>query len=478
MNNLEVKSAQAKTGHGSKSAANDGALGGKSESGSNAPGSGGKIGGGQGGTPVDERLWTGFFVAIVAASFFMFLVGQALNAGTTVYLQNIGQSTTLAGVGAFCFSICGGVARIAFGPLIDARGRQLIILISSAVMLLGTLGPLWVNSGVMFVVWRLVQGLGFSGVTTATATAAADVLPRTRLGEGIGYFGLGQAFAMSVGPALGVFLASSSRPVNLYLGISAFVVACIIVSALIRYERHVERLPKTSEYRVLHTQPADGEDAEGVTGEAEVASDTFDNKKKGLSGLVDGVFEPRALHGAIPIFFISCSFCFSIYYMGVYGTHLGVTQPGLFYTFSAVTMILVRLFSGKVMDRLAPIWLMGVAVVCGLLAFGTVIAIPFLDLGQALDLVFYMAGIPYGLSLGLALPVNQAVAVKASRPERWGAANAMYLLANDIGIGICSLLWGVLIESRGYTVTLMAVLVGITVSLVAAAICYPKQASK
>jgi predicted MFS family arabinose efflux permease len=68
--------------------------------------------------------------------------------------------------------------------------------------------------------------------------------------------------------------------------------------------------------------------------------------------------------------------------------------------------------------------------------------------------------------------------VKASRPERWGAANAMYLLANDVGIGICSLLWGVLIESRGYTVTLMAVLVGISVSLVAAAICYPKQASK
>ena len=95
-----------------------------------------------------------------------------------------------------------------------------------------------------------LQGMGFAIATTASATAAADVLPLSRLGEGIGYYGLGQAIAMSIGPALAMFLVSTDPAENLYLGFSAAAACALAFSLVCRYERNPRSLPRP--------QPTDG----------------------------------------------------------------------------------------------------------------------------------------------------------------------------------------------------------------------------
>ena len=79
------------------------------------------------------------------------------------------------------------------------------------------------------------------------------------------------------------------------------------------------------------------------------------------------------------------------------------------------------------------------------------------------------------MSLGVALPINQTVAVKLSPADRWGAANGLYLLGNDIAIGIASLIWGITNESLGFDVTILIVMCMIAASFIAAIICYPKK---
>ena len=49
---------------------------------------------------IHPKLFTGMFVLIIAISMASFLMGQAANAGTSVYLKAIGQTTSLAGIGA------------------------------------------------------------------------------------------------------------------------------------------------------------------------------------------------------------------------------------------------------------------------------------------------------------------------------------------------------------------------------------------
>ncbi|WP_165063037.1 MFS transporter [Adlercreutzia sp. ZJ154] len=417
---------------------------------------------------IREGLWSPIFILILTCTLSTFLVGQGINAGTSVYLERIGGSVGLAGIGALCFSVAAGVARIISGPVIDTRGRRIVIMAGAIVMFVGCIGPLAANDGASFVLWRILQGAGFSAATTATATAAADVLPFSRMGEGIGYYGLGQAVSMSIGPALAIFLVSTDPAQNFYFGCAACSLLAFVLSLLIRYENNPYKLPATSEYRVRQEQ--------NRTANKETKTSNAAKKQElhGWHRVLDSVFEPKALPGTVPILFMCGAFSFNIFYMGLLGNSLNVGNPGIFYTASAVVMIIVRLTSGRFMDKVAPIHIMEVAVVAGLVCFAMLLACTIGAFGHITELIFYISGLPFGLCMGLAVPVNQTVAVRFSPADRWGAANALFMLGVDIGNGALSVAWGFLSETLGFTATICAVILCLITAYISARIVYPK----
>lgn len=442
----------------------------------------------------EDKLWTSTFICIIASTLFAFMVGQGSNSGSSIYLGQLGEGTVLAGAGALLFSVAAAISRLVSGYATDAKGRVLVMSVGAVIMAIGCLGPLVANQGVAFMAWRLFQGFGFSALTTASATAAADILPKSRLGQGIGYYGLAQAISMSIGPAIAIFLAQSDDPENLYIGLSTFSIACFLFTLLIKYERNPTSLSATSEYRIRWEEgkipgeeespceedsrcslPGD-EDAESSTHGSAGSSTATDGRRRGgiVSQLIHGIFEPGALHGAIPIAFASVAFGFSIFYMGVYGAYLGVEAAGIYYTASAVSMIAVRLASGRIMDSAKPFALMSFSVSCGLVAYIMLICCSFMEPGAASPL-FYAAGIPFGVCMGIAIPVNQTVAVKCSSPSRWGAANGLFMLGVDVAIGITAGAMGFILEAVGYAVALVLIMAALVASLVAAKLAYPNE---
>ena len=414
-----------------------------------------------------ERLWSPLFIFIIIMTLCSFMVGQGLNSGTSVYLDHMGQGATLAGILAAVFSASAAVARIACGPVIDNVGRVVVMLGGALCLFVGTILPAFVQDTAVFALCRILQGIGFSAATTASATAASDVLPLSRLGEGIGYYGLGQALAMSIGPALALFLVNTDPAENLYLGMSAMAALAIVFTLLCRYEKNPTRLPETSSYRQRIECEAAG-DANGE-GAAEAEAPKVPAKKEGF---LKSFFEPRAVPGMLPMLVLSPAFGFGIFFMGLYGTSLGYAGAGLFYTVSAIAMIAVRLVSKAFMDRVAPFKIMTFTVLFGLIGFAMVFFA-----GQS-ELLFYAAGIPYGLCLGIAIPLNQSVAVKNTPAERWGAANAIYLLASDIGIGVASAVWGVVNDAAGFSVTIICAMCCVAASLLVAWLAYPGHGLK
>jgi predicted MFS family arabinose efflux permease len=406
----------------------------------------------------------------------LFVVGQGENAGTSVYLERVGGTATLAGIGAVCFSMAGAVSRLLCGPIVDSHGRRMVMMAGGLTLMLGTLAPVIINTGVFFLIWRVIQGAGFAIATAATATAAADVLPKARLGEGIGYYGLGQALAMSIGPALALFLVSTDPAQSLYLGLACFVLVACVLIVLCRYEKHPEKLPETSAYRIRSQQESTKKDTscEAVQKADDVKVSSAPKSKK-LSKL-NSFFEPAALPGAIPILIVSPAVGFSVYFMGLYGTDLGYGSAGLYYTLSAVTMLIIRLKSGAFMDSVAPIKIMTTSVVFGIVTFAMLLSCPFLSsgLGQAL---FLIAGLTYGVFLGLVMPINQAIALKNTSPARWGVANALYLLSLDAGIGLSGLLWGVVNDTLGFSASICMVIAFIVASGFAAKVCYTRASA-
>ena len=174
----------------------------------------------RGGSP-REQLWSTTFVLVIASTLCCFMVGQGLNSSTSVYVALYGGSAAYAGVLAAVFSGAAAVMRLLSGPLIDEHGRRIVMLVGFLVLIVGTIGPLFTHDVVPFVTFRFLQGAGFSAAATASATAAADVLPSSRMGEGIGYYGLGQAIAMSIGPAFALALVSMDPAENLFIGATA-----------------------------------------------------------------------------------------------------------------------------------------------------------------------------------------------------------------------------------------------------------------
>lgn len=441
-----------------------------------------------------EQLWSTTFVLVVVSTLCCFMVGQGLNSSTSVYVALYGGTAAYAGVLGAVFSGAAAVVRLLSGPLIDGRGRRIVMLVGFAVLIVGTVGPLFTHDVAPFVVFRILQGAGFSAVTTASATAAADALPASRMGEGIGYYGLGQALSMSVGPALALALVSTDPPENLFIGVTAIAVVGLAMIFLCRYEKHPEMLPEGAVYRrrleeregeAARTGDAEALEATGRAGAAEAAeaskttTSTAQSRMEGQprrESIASRIFEKHALPGTLPMIMLSPAFGFVIFFVGLYGASLGVGNAGLFYTLSAVSMILVRLKSGAFMDRFAPIKILPFALACGLVAFAMLVACgTVLDGTPVRDAVFNLSGIVYGFCAGIALPLNQSVAVKNTPPERWGAANALFQLANDVGIGGGCVIWGIVNDCFGFPVTICCAMCCIVASYFVARAVYPKE---
>lgn len=406
------------------------------------------------------RLWSLVFVLIIVLTFCCFVIGQGLNSGTSVFLVGQGYGASLAGALALAFSIAAALARLLLGPVIDNGKCSLVIIIGIAVLIVGTAMSAFVQSIPLFAVSRLLQGIGFGAATTAASTAAASVLPQARLGEGIGYHGLGQAIAMSIGPAFALFLVGTEPSTNLYIGLSLVGVVGFFVALNARYERKWRTLPETCAYRIKM------EEETAKSGQAEPSASK--KQRKSLKEVFN-IFEPRALPGAIPMTIICPTFGFGIFFVGLYGTSLGYTHAGLFYTISAVSMIIIRLCSKHFMDTVPAIKTLTAAIAAGIIAFILLLAAPY---GEPFLLV---AGIFYGLVLGISLPLNQSVAVKNTPPERWGATNALFLLMNDLGIGFASLIWGAINDSLGFQASMVCVIACLVLGYISAWIFYPAR---
>lgn len=399
------------------------------------------------------RLWTPDFIVLLLISLLAFIGCQALSNGIPIYVRGYEGSTGFSGVLILEFSLCAGLARIAVGRVIDRGMRRRPLIVGAAFMLAGTAGALVLPGIAPQAALRALQGIGFGCVTTVSSTAAADVLPARRLGEGIGYFGLGQSLGMAIGPTLGIVLTSMLYRESLFLGVSAVLAVLMVLVFAVRYESHPQKLPETSAYRVrcergLREQPA--------------------SAPKGQRGLLSSLFVRTAWAGALPHLVNTFAISIAISYVALYGTQLGYGNPGIFFMLGAITMTLVRLLGGRFIDSIKPIRLFTVPCACGvvfylMLAFG------------ASEWSFYAAGLFFGLSMGISFPLLNSVCVKCTVSERWGAASAQFLLMNDLGVGVGALIWGVAIDAVGFVPVMVGGAIIAALTFAAALVMFPRD---
>jgi len=359
-----------------------------------------------------ERLWTKDFILLFAINFFLTFIFYLLMVTMAVYaVQEFDASTSVAGLVAGIFIIGEIISRFFIGMKIDTIGRKKVLMIG--LVLLTFITPLYFfNLGIfVLIITRFFHGVAIGFAGTATGTVVAQMIPRTRKGEGIGYFSMSIALAAAFGPFIGLYLSQyvSYQVIFtfcLVLGLISLVIAFFLVIP------DVEKQPEGNEIRGFQ-----------------------------LANFV----EPRAL--PIALITLLVAFCYSsvLSYINFYAVERDLVEAAsLYFIVYSIVILLSRPFTGRLMDAKGANYVMYPAFflfAAGMMVLST----------ATTSLSFLLAAMLIGLGFGNIQSCAQAIAVKLTAPHRMGFATSTYFNALDGGLGVGPFLIGFIIPFIGYS---------------------------
>lgn len=352
-----------------------------------------------------EPIWTKGFCLVCFSSFFVFVSMHMLMPVLPAYVRSWGVREGLVGTVTGAFAVSALAARPVVGRELDRRVRKTVYLQGLALLLLAVLSYRWAPGLGTLLAIRIFHGVGFGTASTAAGTIVADLLPSSRRGEGMGYFGMFNSLAMVVAPVTGIYLAS-------HLGYSWLFTSAgglVAVAALLAMRLPVQ--PEVGE----HTRP---------------------------SGALL-VFEPKAAPASLTALFVALTYSSILTFLQIYAASRGIANIGVFFSVYAAIMVAIRFLAGRLYDRRGP----GPVVVPGLALMAAALVL----ISRAQNLAaFLVAAVIFGLGFGAVHPALQALAVAGVPYSRRGAANATFLSALDIGMGGGAALFGLVAQGIGY----------------------------
>ena len=324
----------------------------------------------------------------------------------------IGQS--MIGFVLSCYTIAVLSIRPFSGFLADTFPRKRVYIIAYCLFVATFFGYFAITTVLaLFIALRIFHGFTFGTLTTTGNTLAIDVMPSSRRGEGLGYYGVMGNLAMAFGPMVGLFIMSSGNYQILFWCSIAAGTTGLIFASMVNAPRRPPVL-----------QP-----------------------NKALS--IDRFFLIEGIPACLSLFILAIPYGMTTCYMALYATQSGLTSStGLFFTVMAVGLISSRLNSGKRVD-------------CGLvtqtirrgiiIAFFGVLAEPVLGTAAEWSItagyvVYFVAALLIGYGFGTMFPAFNTLFINLAPHSRRATANATYLTGWDVGIGCGMLLGGFLSE--------------------------------
>lgn len=357
-----------------------------------------------------QKMITADFILLFLFSVAICTAMNMLNVIIPLYTTDtLGGTASVAGLMTTFYTIAACVSRPINGILTDRLGRRVLMAVGSLLFFGGCLLAGLVPSLMALTISRVLMGIGYSAASTSNNTASTDVIPKDRMAEGIGYFGMSQSVASAVGPAVAagaMVWVGNQNSLLLVAAVCALALVCVLP---IRYESAPG-----------YQKPV-----------AEKSSGGFFEKTAILPACMQGVF----------LFIISCPMCFMPLYISYLG--LSAAVSGSFFVVASIVIVLVRLLFSNLMNRYATAWFL----VPGFLA--SLALCVLLPVADGVGFLMFL-GILYGIAHGVIWMALGSEAVRYAPDHRRGAANATFYFAFDAGIGLGATFWGMMIDKTGY----------------------------
>ena len=384
-----------------------------------------------------EKLISKDFILLMVASLgtafcnFMFFTALPL------YAQKVTGSDLYSGLMLTVYSIFALISRPIAGVLGDKYGRVRLLIIGAAVCA-GACALYGLTTAIfLLLAIRVINGLGFGMHSTCAGAAIADVIPKSRIAEGVGYFSLYSTIATALGPfiALAVVGEGEIRDFKtLFLVATGLCVMSLVCNCFISYER-----------RRRKEAPAQSpKEAVAAAVQADQPVQPSEKLPKTFLGFEYAVFLPAAV--LVLMFFGQTSVNT---FLSLIAKDRGLGNIGLFFTISAICLFVSRFFYAKLMDKRGPDVLVIPGIVC--LAVCTFL-IPFAYSAP----VLYIIAVPMGFANGAVYPSINTMLFLRSSPQRRGTASAAYFASIDVGFALGGVVLGVFADRLGYSAVYFA----------------------
>ncbi|RIX46571.1 MFS transporter [Paenibacillus nanensis] len=337
-----------------------------------------------------ERLWTKSFIQLSLGMLVLFTGFYLLLPTMPLFIKQLGGSETHVGLAAGAFTLTAVVFRPIVGGMLDRYGRRRFMIWGLLIFAVAMYLYDWVGGIAGLIALRALHGASWAFSTTAVSTSVTDIIPDSRRGEGMGWFGMAMTIAMAVGPMLGLWVLQSASFHTLFLATTGLSVAAL---ALV----FATRIP---------FQP-----------------------KQGGGKLV--LFEKSALPVTSALFFLAVAYGGITTFLPLFAESIRVNS-GTFFLVYALALTAARPLAGKLSDRYGE---SGVIVPALALTILSLVVLSFAD-GLAGIIV---SAVLYGIGFGSAQPALQAANLRLSHPDKKGVANASFMTAFDLGIGLGSI---------------------------------------
>ena len=360
-----------------------------------------------------DKLVTSSYCFILAANFLLYFGFWLLIPVLPFYLSEVfsaGNSTI--GIILSCYTVAALCIRPFSGYFLDSFARKPLYLMAYFIFMTMFAGYIIAGSLTLFIMFRIIQGVSFGMVTVGGNTVVIDIMPSSRRGEGLGYYGLSNNIAMAVGPMSGLFLHDAGMSFTTIFCCSlGSCMAGFVCASLVKtpYKPPVRREPISLDRFIL------------------------------LKGIPAG----------ISLLLLSIPYGMTTNYVAMYDKQIGINATtGFFFTFMAIGMAISRIFSGKIVDRGKITQVISAGLYLVVFSFFLLSACVYLISwnNMVCTIVFFSVALLLGVGFGIMFPAYNTLFVNLAPNSQRGTATSTYLTSWDVGIGIGMLTGGYIAE--------------------------------
>ncbi|WP_455628676.1 MFS transporter [Parabacteroides chinchillae] len=362
-----------------------------------------------------DKLVSPGFCYILTANFLLFFAFYLILPILPFYLkEQFMADKSMIGFILSCYTIACLCIRPFAGYLLDTFSRRPLYLLAYFIFTAIFSGYMLATTLTLFIALRIVHGFAFGMVTVSGNTIVIDILPSSRRGEGIGYYGLANNTAMSFGPMIGLFMHGTCSyevifTCSLLSGSLGLIMAYMVKTP---YKQPVKREP--------------------------ISLDRF--------------FLVKGAWAGISLLLLSIPYGMTTTYVAMYAEELGITvNAGLYFTFMAIGLAISRLFSGRQVDkgRITLVISLGMYLAC--ISFFMLASLQTLmkwNPGFA-SYLYVVIALLQGVAFGTMFPAFNTLFVNLAPNSQRGTATSTYLTSWDVGIGTGLMIGGSIAQRFG-----------------------------